>query len=65
MTASYWAPIALLVGSNIFMTTAWYGHLKFKESPILLVIVVSWGIALVEYCMAVPANRIGHTPPPN
>lgn len=60
MTASYWAPIALLVGSNIFMTTAWYGHLKFKESPILLVIIVSWGIALVEYCMAVPANRIGH-----
>jgi uncharacterized protein (DUF486 family) len=52
-------PIALLIGSNIFMTTAWYGHLKFKDSPLLLVIFVSWGIAFVEYCMAVPANRIG------
>lgn len=60
MTASHWAPIVLLVGSNIFMTTAWYGHLKFKDSPILLAILASWGIALVEYCMAVPANRIGH-----
>jgi uncharacterized protein (DUF486 family) len=59
MTFSHWAPIVLLVGSNIFMTAAWYGHLKFKESPILLAILVSWGIALVEYCMAVPANRMG------
>jgi uncharacterized protein len=60
MTAAHWMPIALLIGSNVFMTTAWYGHLKFKEAPILLAIFLSWGIALVEYCMAVPANRIGH-----
>jgi len=52
-------PILLLLGSNVFMTFAWYGHLKFKEKPLLLVILVSWGIALVEYCLAVPANRIG------
>ena len=60
MTPAHWMPIALLIGSNIFMTAAWYGHLKFKDSPLLLVIFVSWGIAFVEYCMAVPANRIGH-----
>jgi hypothetical protein len=52
-------PILLLIGSNLFMTTAWYGPLKFKQAPLLLVILVSWGIALIEYCMAVPANRIG------
>ena len=52
--------IFLLIGSNIFMTFAWYGHLKFKEVPIWKVILVSWGIALFEYCFAVPANRIGH-----
>jgi uncharacterized protein (DUF486 family) len=60
MTTAYWAPIALLIGSNIFMTTAWYGHLKFKESPLWIVVFISWGIALAEYWMAVPANRIGH-----
>lgn len=54
------APIVLLVGSNLFMTLAWYGHLNYKSKPLLLVIVVSWGIAFVEYCLAVPANRIGH-----
>jgi uncharacterized protein (DUF486 family) len=54
------APIALLVLSNLFMTIAWYGHLKFKDKPLLLVIFVSWGIALIEYCLAVPANRLGH-----
>ena len=54
------APIALLLVSNVFMTFAWYGHLKFKDKPLLLVILVSWGIALIEYCLAVPANRIGH-----
>ena len=54
------APILLLVGSNVFMTIAWYGHLRFKSSPLMLAILVSWGIAFVEYCMAVPANRIGH-----
>jgi uncharacterized protein (DUF486 family) len=55
----YLLPILLLVGSNVFMTFAWYGHLRFKESPLLLVILVSWGIALFEYFLAVPANRWG------
>ena len=53
-------PIILLTISNIFMTFAWYGHLKVKPAPILLVILVSWGIAFFEYCFQVPANRIGH-----
>jgi len=53
-------PIILLTISNIFMTFAWYGHLKFKSAPLLIVIVLSWGIALFEYCFQVPANRIGH-----
>ena len=53
-------PIALLVVSNVFMTFAWYGHLKFTDRPLWLVILASWLIALVEYCFAVPANRIGH-----
>jgi len=52
-------PIGLLFVSNIFMTFAWYGHLKFKNAPLLLVILTSWGIALIEYCFAVPANRMG------
>lgn len=52
--------ILLLIVSNIFMTFAWYGHLKYKSSPLLLVILVSWGIAFFEYCFQVPANRIGH-----
>ena len=52
-------PILLLVGSNVFMTLAWYGHLRFKEVPLLTVIVASWAIAFVEYCLAVPANRWG------
>src|SRR3954464_1472430 len=56
----YLLPILLLIGSNVFMTFAWYGHLRFKESPLLLVILVSWGIALFEYFMAVPANRWGN-----
>ena len=50
----------LLTLSNIFMTFAWYGHLKFKSAPLWIVIFISWGIALVEYCFQVPANRIGH-----
>jgi uncharacterized protein len=54
------APVLLLVASNVFMTLAWYGHLKFKSAPLLAVILISWGIALFEYCLAVPANRIGH-----
>ncbi len=52
--------IALLLASNIFMTFAWYGHLKFKESALITVILVSWGIAFFEYVLQVPANRIGH-----
>ena len=52
-------PIILLIGSNLFMTVAWYGHLRFKDRPLWIVILVSWGIALFEYCLAVPANRIG------
>ena len=49
----------LLTISNIFMTFAWYGHLKYKQSALWVAIVVSWGIAFVEYCFQVPANRIG------
>lgn len=52
-------PILLLIGSNVFMTFAWYGHLKFKQTPLLIVILASWSIALIEYCLAVPANRWG------
>jgi len=52
-------PIALLIGSNVFMTFAWYGHLKFTDRPLWLVVVVSWGIAFFEYCLQVPANRYG------
>ncbi|WP_174301826.1 DMT family protein [Caulobacter sp. S45] len=53
------APIVLLIGSNLFMTTAWYGHLKFKDRPLWMVVLVSWAIAFFEYWLAVPANRIG------
>ena len=52
--------VALLTISNIFMTFAWYGHLKFKKTPIVIVILASWGIAFFEYCFQVPANRWGH-----
>lgn len=52
--------IGLLLASNIFMTFAWYGHLKFKDSALITVILVSWGIAFFEYVLQVPANRIGH-----
>ena len=52
--------ILLLILSNIFMTIAWYGHLKYRKSPLLLVIFVSWLIAFAEYCFQVPANRIGY-----
>jgi uncharacterized protein (DUF486 family) len=55
----YLRPILLLVGSNVFMTLAWYGHLRFKETPLILVIFVAWLIAFIEYCLAVPANRYG------
>lgn len=52
-------PVLLLIGSNIFMTFAWYGHLKYRTAPLAAVILVSWGIAFFEYCLMVPANRIG------
>jgi len=57
---SRWLPIVLLTCSNIFMTFAWYGHLKFKHSPLWLVILASWGIAFFEYLLQVPANRWGN-----
>ena len=53
-------PILLLIASNVFMTFAWYGHLKFKMSPLWMAVMASWSIAFVEYWFAVPANRIGH-----
>ena len=52
-------PLLLLAGSNVFMTFAWYGHLRFKQMPLAGVIIASWMIAFVEYCLAVPANRWG------
>lgn len=52
--------IILLLFSNIFMTFAWYGHLKYKKTSLILAILVSWGIAFFEYCLQVPANRMGH-----
>jgi uncharacterized protein (DUF486 family) len=52
--------ILLLIASNVFMTFAWYGHLKYRHASMLTAIVVSWGIAFFEYCLQVPANRIGH-----
>ncbi len=53
-------PILMLLGSNIFMTLAWYGHLRFRQLSLTAVIFAAWGIALVEYCLAVPANRWGN-----
>ena len=61
ITSSRWLPIVLLTCSNIFMTFAWYGHLKFKSKPLLLVILASWGIAFFEYLLQVPANRWGNS----
>ena len=54
------APIVLLFCSNVFMTFAWYGQLKFPNAVLWQVVLISWGIAFFEYCLAVPANRIGH-----
>jgi uncharacterized protein (DUF486 family) len=54
-------PILLLLASNVFMTFAWYGHLKYPTASLAPVVFVSWGIALIEYWFAIPANRIGHT----
>lgn len=56
----YLSPILLLIFSNIFMTFAWYGHLKFTNKPLWIVIIASWSIALFEYCLAVAANRYGY-----
>ena len=60
MSAAALVPIALLLASNVFMTLAWYGHLNFKSTPLHWVVLASWAIAFVEYCLAVPANRLGH-----
>ena len=57
--AAIWTPL-LLIGSNVLMTFAWYGHLKRPAWPLWLAIIASWGIAFLEYCLAVPANRIGY-----
>jgi uncharacterized protein len=54
-----WKAALLLVASNTFMTVAWYGHLRFKKAPLVVAVLVSWGIALFEYMLQVPANRIG------
>jgi uncharacterized protein (DUF486 family) len=59
VSSAYLTPILLLIASNVFMTLAWYGHLRFKATPLMWVILVAWGIAFVEYCLAVPANRFG------
>jgi uncharacterized protein (DUF486 family) len=59
ITSSRWLPVVLLTISNVFMTFAWYGHLKYKSSPLWIVIAASWGIALFEYIFQVPANRWG------
>jgi uncharacterized protein len=59
-TSAHVMPVLLLVASNVFMTFAWYGHLKFGSKPLWIVVIASWGIAFFEYCLAVPANRIGH-----
>ena len=56
----YVRPIVRLVGSNVFMTAAWYWHLRYKEVPLFYVILISWGVAFIEYCLAVPANRYGN-----
>ena len=61
MSWPYVAPVVLLTASNVFMTFAWYGQLKFPSAPLWLVIPLSWGIAFFEYCLAVPANRIGYS----
>ncbi|KPL54418.1 hypothetical protein ABB55_21175 [Prosthecomicrobium hirschii] len=53
-------PVLLLFVSNIFMTFAWYGHLKHANRPLVIAILASWAIAFFEYCLAVPANRIGY-----
>jgi uncharacterized protein (DUF486 family) len=60
LASPYVLPILLLIASNVFMTFAWYGHLRFPTAPLWIVVMASWGLALFEYWLAVPANRIGH-----
>jgi uncharacterized protein len=60
-TQTRWLPILLLVFSNLFMTIAWYGHLRYKDRPLWIVILASWSIAFFEYCLQVPANRWGNS----
>lgn len=60
MTSTGFATIGLLILSNLFMTLAWYGHLRFTGSPLWLAVLASWGVAFFEYCLQVPANRIGY-----
>jgi uncharacterized protein (DUF486 family) len=60
LVSPYVLPILLLIASNVFMTFAWYGHLRFPTAPLWIVVMASWGLALFEYWLAVPANRIGH-----
>jgi uncharacterized protein len=59
LASPYMLPIVMLIGSNVFMTLAWYGHLRFKAVPLMSVVLAAWGIAFVEYWLAVPANRWG------
>ena len=59
MSYAHLTPVLMLLASNVFMTFAWYGHLKYKAAPLGIAILASWGIALFEYCLAVPANRWG------
>ena len=56
----YLLPVLMLIGSNVFMTTAWYWHLRYREVPLYWVILISWSLAFFEYCLAVPANRYGY-----
>jgi uncharacterized protein len=60
MTSTLFFTSVLLIFSNLFMTLAWYGHLRFNSLPLWLAVLASWGIALFEYCLQVPANRIGY-----
>ena len=58
--APWITPVLMLAVSNVFMTVAWYGHLKYKAAPLWIAIVASWSIAFLEYCLVIPANRYGH-----
>ena len=60
LTSPYVLPVLLLIASNVFMTFAWYGHLKYRPASLAVAVLASWGIAFFEYWLAVPANRIGH-----